>query len=41
MRQRTKGKLATAVFAVGLIGAAALGSPSALAEPPEIPRRRP
>ena len=36
MRQRTRGKLATAVFAVGLIGAAALGSPSALAEP-EIP----
>jgi lipoprotein-anchoring transpeptidase ErfK/SrfK len=33
MRQRTRGKLVGAIFAVGLVGLTALGSPSALAQP--------
>jgi lipoprotein-anchoring transpeptidase ErfK/SrfK len=33
MRTRTKGRLITAIFAVGLVGGQVLGTPSALAEP--------
>ncbi len=36
MRQRTRGRLVGAIFAAGLVGAMALGNPSALAQP-EIP----
>ena len=37
MPQRTRGRLVTAIFAVGLVGGLALGSPSALAEPEPPP----
>jgi lipoprotein-anchoring transpeptidase ErfK/SrfK len=33
MRMRMRGKLATAIFAAGMVGGLALGSPSALADP--------
>ena len=33
MRMRTRGRLATAIFAAGLVGVMALGNPSALADP--------
>ena len=36
MRKRTRGRLVTAIFAVGLVGGLALGNPSALADP-EVP----
>ena len=36
MRKRTRGRLVTALFAVGLVGGLALGDPSALADP-ELP----
>ena len=36
MRRRTRGKLVTAIFAVGLVGGLALGNPIALADP-EVP----
>jgi lipoprotein-anchoring transpeptidase ErfK/SrfK len=37
MRQRTRGRLVTAIFAAGLVGGLPLGSPSALAEPEPPP----
>ena len=37
MPQRTRGRLVTAIFAVGLVGGLALGSPSAFAEPEPPP----
>jgi len=37
MPQWTKGRLVTAIFAIGLVGAAVLVSPSALADPDPDP----